>query len=96
MNEPGTQGLFLKSAFALSLAGRIPAAPKDALDTNIQRHSFLCAGERDTRKAVSSMFIVKQGKAWKPSSWKNPDLGSSTSIQLLDGPGVPIDRDIQR
>ncbi|MCY2953831.1 MAG: hypothetical protein NTU53_17930 [Planctomycetota bacterium] len=30
---------------------------------------------------------------WALSSWKDPDLGPSTSIQLLDEPGTPEDQE---
>jgi len=64
MNEPSTPSRLFRSILALSLAGGMPllAAPKEAPDTSIQRHSFLYAGEWDSRKAMQSMFIVKQGK----------------------------------
>ncbi len=33
---------------------------------------------------------------WALSSWKNPDLGPNTYIQLLDEPGNPENGDLQR
>jgi hypothetical protein len=33
---------------------------------------------------------------WTLSSWDNPDLGPATTIQLLEGPGVPPEGDIYR
>jgi len=33
---------------------------------------------------------------WALSQWKDPDLGPSTSIQLLDEPGTPEGMDQQR
>jgi len=33
---------------------------------------------------------------WALSSWKDPDLGPATSIQLLDEPGVVENLDLER
>ena len=33
---------------------------------------------------------------WKLSAWDNPDLGTSTAIQLLDQKGLPDSNDTQR
>ena len=33
---------------------------------------------------------------WALSSWKNPDLGPNTYMQLLDEPGYPENGDLQR
>lgn len=51
-----------------------------------------CAGNEMTEawKGTIQVFEVTPEKkvVWTLSSWENPDLGPSTSIQLLEGPGV--------
>lgn len=52
-----------------------------------------CAGNEmtETWKGTVQAFEVTPEKklVWTLSSWDSPDLGPSTSIQLLEGPGVP-------
>jgi hypothetical protein len=44
------------------------------------------------------VFEVTASKkvVWALSSWNNPDLGTSTAIQLLNEKGLPDKNDIQR
>jgi hypothetical protein len=50
-----------------------------------------CAGNNKTEEWADTVqvFEVTPGKkvVWALSSWKDPDLGPATSIQLLDEPG---------
>ena len=59
-----------------------------------------CAGDKNEAawKGTVQVFEVTPDKqvVWKLSSWEDPDLGPSTSIQLLEGPGVPPEWDIYR
>src|SRR5664279_5024060 len=52
-----------------------------------------CAGNKNTEEWTGTVqvFEVTPDKkvVWALSSWKNPDLGPSTYIQLLDEPGNP-------
>ncbi len=52
-----------------------------------------CAGDKKTEEwpgTVQVAEVTPEKKiAWTISSWKNPDLGPATSIQLLDEPGAP-------
>jgi hypothetical protein len=54
------------------------------------------AGDNDTSKwpGTVQVFEVNPAKkvVWELSSWKDPDLGPATSIQLLDEPGAPEDQ----
>ena len=56
-----------------------------------------CAGNNKTQEWAGTVqvFEVTPDKkvVWALSSWKDPDLGPSTSIQLLDEPGAPEDQD---
>jgi hypothetical protein len=53
------------------------------------------AGDNDTSHwpGTVQVFEVTPNKqiVWALSSWKDPDLGPATSIQLLDEPGAPED-----
>ncbi len=59
-----------------------------------------CAGNNKTEEWVGTVqvFEVTPDKkvVWALSSWDNPDLGPSTSIQLLGEPGNPDNGDLQR
>jgi hypothetical protein len=54
------------------------------------------AGDNDTSHwpGTVQVFEVNPAKqvVWALSSWKDPDLGPATSIQLLDEPGAPEDQ----
>jgi len=56
-----------------------------------------CAGDNNTSHwpGTVQVFEVTPAKkvVWALSSWKDPDLGPSTSIQLLDEPGAPEDQE---
>jgi hypothetical protein len=56
-----------------------------------------CAGNNRTQEWAGTVqvFEVTPDKkvVWALSSWKDPDLGPSTSIQLLDEPGAPEDQE---
>ncbi len=58
------------------------------------------AGDNDTSHwpGTIQIFEVTPDKqiVWALSSWKDPDLGPATSIQLLDEPGIPENGDQQR
>jgi hypothetical protein len=58
------------------------------------------AGNNKTEEWAGTiqLFEVTPDKkiVWALSSWKNPDLGPATSIQLLDEPGNPDNGDLQR
>jgi hypothetical protein len=63
-------------------------------------NTVLCcwiAGDNDTSHwpGTVQVFEVTPGKqiVWALSSWKDPDLGPATSIQLLDEPGAPEDQE---
>jgi hypothetical protein len=49
-----------------------------------------CAGNKNTEEWTSTVQVIEvtpeKKVVWALSSWKNPDLGPSTSIQLLDQP----------
>ena len=48
-------------------------------------------------KSVQVFEVTKDKKVvWALSSWNNPDLGTSTAIQLLDEKGLPDKNDVQR
>jgi hypothetical protein len=53
------------------------------------------AGDDDTSHWPGSVQVLEVTPAkkivWALSSWKDPDLGPATSIQLLDQPGSPYD-----
>jgi len=59
-----------------------------------------CAGNNKTEEWAGTVqvFEVTPGKkvVWALSSWKNPDLGPNTYIQLLDEPGNPDNGTLQR
>ena len=59
-----------------------------------------CAGDNNHEnwKGTVQVFEVSPDKkvVWTLSSWDNPDLGPATTIQLLEGPGVPPEGDIYR
>ena len=59
-----------------------------------------CAGNKNTEEWAGTVqvFEVTPDKkvVWALSSWKNPDLGPSTYIQLLDEPGDPDNGSLQR
>jgi hypothetical protein len=59
-----------------------------------------CAGNKNTEEWAGTVqvFEVTPDKkvVWALSSWKNPDLGPSTYIQLLDEPGNPDNGSLQR
>jgi hypothetical protein len=58
------------------------------------------AGNNNTNEWAGTVqvFEVTADKktVWALSSWKNPDLGPATAIQLLDEPGNPDNGDLQR
>ena len=58
------------------------------------------AGNNKTEEWAGTVqvFEVTRDKkiVWALSSWKNPDLGPSTSIQILDDPGNPDNGELQR
>jgi hypothetical protein len=55
--------------------------------------TFWVAGDDDTSHWPGTVQVMEVTPAkkivWALSSWKNPDLGPATSIQLLDQPGSP-------
>jgi hypothetical protein len=59
-----------------------------------------CAGNKNTDEWAGTVqvFEVTHDKklVWALSSWKNPDLGPSTYIQLLDEQGNPDNGELQR
>jgi hypothetical protein len=59
-----------------------------------------CAGNPQSEEWAGTVqvFEVTPDKkvVWALSSWTDPDLGPSTSIQLLDEPGVAENGDLQR
>jgi hypothetical protein len=59
-----------------------------------------CAGNNKTEEWAGTVqiFEVTRDKkvVWALSSWKDPDLGPATSIQLLDEPGVVENGDLER
>jgi hypothetical protein len=59
-----------------------------------------CAGNPKTEEWAGTVqvFEVTPDKkvVWALSSWKNPDLGPCTYIQLLDEPGNPDNGELQR
>jgi hypothetical protein len=59
-----------------------------------------CAGNNKTEEWAGTVqiFEVTRDKkvVWALSSWKDPDLGPATSIQLLDEPGVAENGDLER
>ncbi len=54
------------------------------------------AGDNDASHWPGTVQVLEVTPAkkvvWALSSWKNPDLGPATSIQLLDQPGAPEDQ----
>jgi hypothetical protein len=44
-----------------------------------------------SRMSGAAMVSPDKQVVWALSSWKDPDLGPATSIQLLDEPGAPED-----
>ena len=58
------------------------------------------AGDDDTSHWPGTAQVIEVTPAkkivWALSSWKDPDLGPATSIQLLDEPGIPENGDLQR
>jgi hypothetical protein len=59
-----------------------------------------CAGNKNTEEWAGTVqiFEVTPDKkvVWALASWKDPDLGPATSIQLLDETGVVENGDLQR
>ena len=59
-----------------------------------------CAGNKNTEEWAGTVqiFEVTPDKkvVWALSSWKDPDLGPATSIQLLDEPGSVENGDLER
>jgi hypothetical protein len=59
-----------------------------------------CAGNKNTEEWAGTVQILEvtpdKKVVWALSSWKDPDLGPATSIQLLDEPGVVENGDLQR
>jgi hypothetical protein len=59
-----------------------------------------CGGNKNEAEWVNTVqiFEVTPDKkvVWALSSWKEPDLGTATSIQLLDEQGLPDGSDTQR
>jgi hypothetical protein len=59
-----------------------------------------CAGNPKVEEWIGTVqvFEVTRDKkvVWALSSWKNPDLGPCTYIQLLDEPGNPENGELQR
>jgi hypothetical protein len=59
-----------------------------------------CAGNKNTEEWTGTVqvFEVRPDKkvVWALSSWKNPDLGPNTYIQLLDEQGNPDNGGLQR
>jgi hypothetical protein len=59
--------------------------------------TFWVAGDNDTSHWPGTVQVmeVTPGKkiVWALSSWKNPDLGPASSIQLLDQPGNFLDQE---
>ncbi|MGC1390625.1 MAG: hypothetical protein WA816_06285 [Bacteroidales bacterium] len=59
-----------------------------------------CAGDKNIEEWAGTVqvFEVTPDKkvVWALSSWKNPDLGPCTYIQLLDQPGNPDNGELQR
>ncbi len=55
------------------------------------------AGDNDTSRWAGTVQVFEVTPArqivWALSSWKDPDLGPATSIQLLDEPGAPEDQE---
>ena len=53
------------------------------------------AGDDDTSHWPGTAQVIEVTPAkkivWAMASWKDPDLGPATSIQLLDEPGIPED-----
>jgi hypothetical protein len=62
--------------------------------------TFWVAGDDDTSHWPGTVQVMEVTPAkkivWAMSSWKNPDLGPATSIQLLDQPGTPESLESQR
>ena len=58
------------------------------------------AGDNDTSHWPGTVQVLEvtpdKTVVWALSSWKDPDLGPATSIQLLDEPGVVENLDLQR
>jgi len=58
------------------------------------------AGDNDHSHWPSTCQVIEVNPAkkvvWALRSWDNPDLGPSSSIQILSEPGVPEDGDLQR
>jgi len=58
------------------------------------------AGDNDTSHWPGTIQVLEvtpdKQIVWALSSWKDPDLGPATSIQLLDEPGIPENGDQQR
>jgi hypothetical protein len=58
------------------------------------------AGDKDTSHSEGTVQVLEVTKdkqiVWALSSWKDPDLGPATSIQLLDQRGNPEKGDLQR
>jgi hypothetical protein len=54
------------------------------------------AGNKNTEEWASTVQVIEvtpdKKVVWALSSWKNPDLGPATSIQLLDEPGASVGR----
>ena len=59
-----------------------------------------CAGNPKIEEWATTVQVFEVTPAkkivWALSSWNHPDLGPSTYIQLLDEPGNPENRDLQR
>jgi len=59
-----------------------------------------CAGNKNTEEWAGTVQVFEvtpyKKVVWALSSWKNPDLGPCTYIQLLDQPGNPDNGELQR
>jgi hypothetical protein len=68
-----------------------PVAPAILPGQGVAQHPFLYACDNNASHwpgTVQVLEVTPEKKiVWALSSWKNPDLGPATSIQLLDEPG---------
>ncbi len=68
-----------------------PVAPAILPGQGVAQHPFLYACDNNASHwpgTVQVLEVTPETKiVWALSSWKNPDLGPATSIQLLDEPG---------
>ncbi len=62
--------------------------------------SWIPVSVKDTKKWPGSVQVLEvtpdKKIVWALSSWSAPDLGPASSIQLLDEPGIPENREQQR